>query len=59
MEKQTVTISLEEYKQLRDMLEDYQKLLGEYNLLSYVYNQMTYQPEVEVKEKNPIGFKTK
>ena len=56
MENQTIEISPEEYKMLRDMLEDYQKLLGEYNLLSYVYNQMTYQPEVEVKEKNPIGF---
>lgn len=57
MDKQTVIISLEEYKQLRDMLEDYQKLLGEYNLLSYVYHQVTYQPKEEVKEKNPIGFR--
>lgn len=56
--EQTITISLEEYKQLRDMLEDYQKLLGEHKLLSYVYNQMTYEPEKEeVKEKNPIGFR--
>ena len=54
--EQKITITLEEYKQMRDMLEDYQKLLGEYNLLSYVYNQLTYQPEEEIK-KNPIGFK--
>lgn len=58
MEEQTIIITLEEYKQLRDMLEDYQKLLGEYKLLSYVYNQMTYEPKKEeVKEKNPIGFR--
>lgn len=59
MEKQTITISLEEYKQLRDIVEDYQILIGKYNLLSYVYNQITYQPEVEVKENNPIGFRAK
>ena len=59
MDKQTITISLEEYKQLRDIVEDYQILIGKYNLLSYVYNQITYQPEVEVKEKNPIGFRAK
>ena len=57
MEKQTIKITLEEYKYLRDMLEDYQRLLGEYQLLSYIYQQMTYQPEEEkVKKKNKIGF---
>ena len=57
MEEQTITITLEEYKQLRDICEDYQKLLGEYKLLSYVYQQLTYQPEPEkVKKKNKIGF---
>lgn len=57
MKNQEIKISLEEYKQMRDMLEDYQKLLGEYQLLSYVYNQLTYQPEEEkVKKKNKIGF---
>ena len=55
--EQKIEITLEEYKQMRDILEDYQKLLGEYNLLSYVYNQLTYQPEEEkVKKKNKIGF---
>lgn len=50
MEKQTITITLEEYKYLRDVLEDYK-------LLSYIYQQMTYQPEEEkVKKKNIIGF---
>lgn len=50
MEKQTIKITLEEYKYLRDMLEDYK-------LLSYIYQQMTYQPEEEkVKKKNKIGF---
>lgn len=57
MEKQTITITLEEYKQMRDMLEDYQRLLGDYQLLYYMYNQLTYQPEEEkVKKKNKIGF---
>ena len=50
-------ITLEKYKYLRDMLEDYQRLLGEYQLLYYMYNQLTYQPEEEkVKKKNKIGF---
>ena len=53
------TITLEKYKQMRDILEDYQKLLSEYKLLSYVYNQLTYQPEEEkVKVKQKIGFDT-
>ena len=56
MEEQTITITLEEYKQLRDICEDYQKLLGEYKLLSYVYQQLTYQPEEKVKVKQKIGF---
>ena len=57
MDKQTIKITLEEYKQMRDMLEDYQRLLGEYQLLYYMYNQLTYQPEEEkVKKKNKIGF---
>ena len=57
MENQTIKITLEEYKQMRDMLEDYQRLLGEYQLLYYMYNQLTYQPEPEkVKKKNKIGF---
>ena len=50
--EQKITITLKEYKQMRDMLEDYQKMLGEYQLLNYVY-----QPEEEkVKKKNKIGF---
>lgn len=55
--EQKIEISLEEYKQMRDICEDYQKLMGEYQLLPYVYQQMTYQPEEEkVKKKNKIGF---
>lgn len=49
--EQKIEITLEEYKALRDICEDYQKLLGEYNLLSYVYNQLTYQPEEEKDKK--------
>lgn len=57
MNEQTITITLEEYKQLRDLCEDYQKLLGEYKLLAYDYQRLTYQPEPEkVKKKNKIGF---
>lgn len=52
MEKQTIVITLEEYKALRDMLEDYK-------LMCYIYQQLTCQPEeVKVKKKNPIGFQT-
>ena len=55
--EQKITITLKEYKQMRDMLEDYQRLLGDYQLLYYMYNQLTYQPEPEkVKKKNKIGF---
>lgn len=57
MENQTIEISLEEYKELRGILEDYQKLIGGYNLLCYVYNQLVCPQEVEEKTKNPIGFK--
>ena len=57
MDTQKITITLEEYKQMREIIEDYQRLLGEYQLLYYMYNQLTYQPEEEkVKKKNKIGF---
>lgn len=55
MKKQYIEISLDEYKQLRDILEDYKSLLGEYKLLSYAYNLLQPQEE-KIKEKNPIGF---
>lgn len=32
MEEQTITITVEEYKSLRDICEEYQKLIGENNL---------------------------
>ena len=60
MKDQTITISLKEYKELRDALEkltqenEYWK--GQYNLLSFAYTQLAQQEEAEVKEKKPIGF---
>ena len=60
MEKQDITIDLDEYKALRDICEDYQKLLGEYNLLVYLYKQLEAQvfpkEEKPTKEKRKIGF---
>lgn len=54
-----IKITLKEYKALRDICEDYQKLLGEYNLLVYLYKQLeaqVYPKEEKVKEKRKIGF---
>ena len=57
--EQKIEISLEEYKQMRDILEDYQKLLGEYKLLSYDYQLRVQLPEEEkVTKKKKIGFDT-
>lgn len=71
MENQTITITLEEYKSLRDVCEGYVMLTEQYKHLHYLYTQQckaiaqyeTYlygdvDDEVEIK-KNPIGFKTK
>lgn len=68
MEEQTVTITLQEYKQLRDMLEDYQRLQGDYKYLYHIYKEQLKileqyeeylyggeEKEEEIK-KNPIGF---
>jgi hypothetical protein len=37
MDNQKINILVKEYKELRDIAEAYQKLLGKYQLLSYVY----------------------
>ena len=52
MEKQKITITLEEYKMLRDKLEDYK-------LMYYIYQQLTYESGIEkekIKVKQKIGF---
>ena len=58
MENQQIIITLKEYKELRNIAEAYQELIGRYNLLAHVYNEMV-QPMEEVEEKPKIGFKTK
>ena len=62
LNKQKIEITLEEYKKLRDICEEYNRLLGEYQLLSYVYNHQFSQveeiEETSKKEKTrTIGFK--
>lgn len=57
MEKQTITITLEEYKELRDIMEDYQKLIGDYNLLYKMYRDLVPK-ETKTKKKQKIGFNT-
>lgn len=54
--EQKIEIKLEEYKELRSIVEEYNKLLGEYNMLVYVYQQLVPQPRKE-KVKEKIGFK--
>ena len=51
-----IKITLKEYKKLRDKIEEYRILIGEYNLLVYVYQQLVSQPRKE-KVKEKIGFK--
>lgn len=56
MKRQEVIIALKEYKELLLLQADYEKLLGQYQLLSYAYQQ---QEEEQPKTKNLIRFKTK
>lgn len=51
-------ITLKEYKELRDKIEEYRILIGEYNLLAYQYQLLveTLQPKEEEKTKRKIGF---
>lgn len=54
MENQEIIIPLEEYKALRDICEDYQKLIGEYNILLMQYKILENNAKSKVKTK--IGF---
>lgn len=57
---QTITISFEEYRQLRDMAEEYEKMLINYNQLYNEYSSfidLFKEEECEVEEKRPIGFR--
>lgn len=68
MENQTIEITLEEYKQLREMCEKFMKLEGEYKYLYHIYKEnlkiieeyekyLFDSPEKEEEtKKNPIGF---
>lgn len=53
MKRQEVIISLKEYRNLLLLQAEYEKLLGQYQLLSYAYQQTQKE---KVKKKNPIGF---
>lgn len=68
MENQTITISLEEYKELRAICEVLKELQGEYKYLYHIYTEQLKileqyeeylyggeEKEEEIK-KNPIGF---
>lgn len=68
MKEQTVTITLEEYKQLRAMCEELIRIEGDYKYLYHLYKEqkqilseyekyfVTQQEEIVETEKNPIGF---
>lgn len=71
MEEQTITITLEEYKELRAICEALKELQGDYKYLYHIYTEQlkileqyeeylygTQEKEEETK-KNPIGFKAK
>ncbi|NLL64131.1 MAG: hypothetical protein GX241_07910 [Ruminococcaceae bacterium] len=70
MEEQTITITLEEYKELRAICEALKELQGDYKYLYHIYKEQLKileqyeeylygaEKEEEIK-KNPIGFKTK
>ena len=38
-----IQITLKEYKELRDKIEEYRILIGEYNLLAYQYQLLVKQ----------------
>ena len=54
MKRTKVIIELKEYRELLLLQADYEKLLGQFNLLSYAYKQT----QEKVLEKKPIGFRT-
>lgn len=54
MKRQEVIITLKEYKELLLLHAQYQELLGQYQLLSYAYQQVTKKKTLTKKEK--IGF---
>ena len=59
MKKQYITIELTEYKALRDICEQYQQLIGQYNLLKTYYDNLVKQvtpTKQPVKTKQKIGF---
>lgn len=55
MKRQEVIITLKEYKELLLLHAQYQELLGQYQLLSYAYQQVTKKKQ-EPKQKRKIGF---
>lgn len=57
MKKQYITIEFDEYKALRDTCEDYQQLIGSYNLLKACYDNIVAKiTPTKTKEKKKIGF---
>lgn len=57
--EQKIEIKLEEYKELRDKIEEYRILIGEYNLLAYQYQLLVKQiqpKQVQQPVKKKIGF---
>lgn len=56
MKKQEIIIELEEYKELLMLAAEYEKVLGQYQLLSYAYQQVVGTEQATVKKKEKIGF---
>ena len=52
---QNITISLEEYKALRDKIEELQDLLQDFRLYENIYLQLLNKQQ-PVEEKEKIGF---
>jgi len=51
---QKIEITLKEYKQLRDIVEQYYRLTNDYNVLANAYNQIV---KVEEPKQKVIGFR--
>ena len=48
-----IKITLKEYKELRDIVEEYYKLLNNYNILAMKYNELANN---DIPKTKKIGF---
>ena len=51
-----IKITLKEYKELRDKIEEYYILLNEYNTLAMKYNELVNNEVKDIPKTRKIGF---